>query len=208
MPSNAEVVHPGPDRGGEHDRQPEEDQPEAVALVVGVQFPRVAAEAADDAADQPRHQEPGHRDRAQQPRGEHDEQVVRRRALAARRCAAPARRALVPDGRCPPACRGRLRAAAAARLAAGLARARAAALAAPPCRSPWRCRCRWPTAGRAAARPAPPRPVPPARVPPAPRRAPLPRPRAAGRRRRQDHVGRLVVVVVAADGARPPAPRA
>ena len=63
-----EVVHPGPDRGGEHDRQRDQGQPEAVALVVGVQLPRVAAEAADDAANQVRHRQPGRRDDAQQPR--------------------------------------------------------------------------------------------------------------------------------------------
>ena len=44
------VLHAGPDGGGEDDREPEEDQADAVALVIGLQVPRVAAEAADDAA--------------------------------------------------------------------------------------------------------------------------------------------------------------
>jgi hypothetical protein len=93
------VVEADPDGGREHDREPEEGQPDAVPLMIGVQVPRVAAEAPDDGAHQPREQHPGHRDGPQQPPGQRDQQVAgrRRRALPAaagggRVLAAPGRR--------------------------------------------------------------------------------------------------------------------
>src|SRR6185437_11446328 len=136
------VVHPRPDRGGEDDREPEEDQAQAVTLVVRVQVPRVAAEPADDAAYHPRHQDPGHRDDPEQPGGERDEEVGRGRARGRR--ALPARAAL--SARRPAAAAGLAAAglAAAGLAAAGLARARGTG-------SP----ARWPAgpAGRGAAPP-------------------------------------------------------
>ena len=49
-----QVVHPRPDRRREHDREPEEEQADAVSLVIGLEFARVAAEPAHGRARPPR----------------------------------------------------------------------------------------------------------------------------------------------------------
>ena len=86
-----QVVHPRPDRRGEHDREPEEEQADAVSLVIGLEFAGVAAEPAHGGADRPRDQQPDRADGAVEPARQDHHRVLGR---GRRRRAAPGRRPL------------------------------------------------------------------------------------------------------------------
>ena len=119
-----QVVHPRPDGRGEHDREPEEEQADAVAPVIGLQLARVAAEPAHGRSHRPRDQQPDRADRAVEPARQDHHRVLGRAGSAAPRLVAapflaaadlaaadlavpprpvPARRALFPlDPAAPP----------------------------------------------------------------------------------------------------------
>ena len=190
-----QVVHPRPDRRGEHDREPEEEQADAVSLVIGLEFAGVAAEPAHGGADRPRDQQPDRADGAVEPARQDHHRVLGR---GRRRRAAPGRRPLLGRrrlGGSGPAGAARTagalplrsgRPAALGRSAAGARPGAAAALA--PAAGRWSRCCGCPLPDRLAVvraadpvlRPAPP-PAPAAAARAPPDRAVPPEPRLAPR---------------------------
>ena len=87
-----QVVHPRPDGRGEHDREPEEEQADAVSPVIGLEFARVAAEPAHGGPHRPRDQQPDRADGAVEPARQDHHRVLGR---GRRRRAPPGRRPLL-----------------------------------------------------------------------------------------------------------------